>query len=143
MVPSHLAPSASSTLMGSRRPGKLAEGERELVAAGRLLPCQHQDRSAMASERHGPACPLGWEQAALQEGRGRRLATAQRREVGEAMTDRYHFVTLRVTTSEHPPDEPGPLGDGIVQLVVDGHMLEVEVVSSICEVTQGRTWPAP
>jgi hypothetical protein len=59
------------------------------------------------------------------------------------MTDHYHFVTLMVSSSEHPPDEPDPLRDGMAQLVADGRVLEVEVVSAVCEVTQGRTWPAP
>jgi hypothetical protein len=51
------------------------------------------------------------------------------------MTDHYHFVTLRVTTSEHPPNEPDPLGDGRVQFLADGRVLEAEVVSVVCEVT--------
>jgi hypothetical protein len=55
------------------------------------------------------------------------------------MADHYHYVVLRLTSSEHPPDEPDPLGDR-VELLVDGRVLAAEVVSTTCEATP-RTSP--
>jgi hypothetical protein len=56
------------------------------------------------------------------------------------MADHYHYVTLRLTSSEHPLDEPDPLGDGRVELLVDGRTLAAEVVSTTCDATP-RTSP--
>jgi hypothetical protein len=48
------------------------------------------------------------------------------------MTDHYHYIILRVTSSEHPPDEPDPL-DARVKLLTGGQVLKnVEVVQTIC-----------
>jgi hypothetical protein len=56
------------------------------------------------------------------------------------MEQHFHYVVLRLTSSEHPPDEPDPLGDGKVELLVDGRTLAAEVVSTTCEATP-RTSP--
>jgi hypothetical protein len=37
-------------------------------------------------------------------------------DLGEAMTDHYHYIILRVTSSEHPLDKPDPL-DARVKLL--------------------------
>jgi hypothetical protein len=48
------------------------------------------------------------------------------------MTDHYHYIILRVTSSEHLPDEPDPL-DARVKLLTGGQVLKnVEVVQTIC-----------
>jgi hypothetical protein len=48
------------------------------------------------------------------------------------MTDHYHYIILRVTSSEHPLDKPDPL-DARVKLLTGGQVLKnVEVVQTIC-----------
>ena len=67
------------------------------------------------------------------------------------MTDHYHYIILRVTSSEHPPDEPDPL-DARVKLLTGGQVLEnVEVVQTIYGdvtpailiLTRSGLWTAP
>jgi hypothetical protein len=67
------------------------------------------------------------------------------------MTDHYHYIILRVTSSEHPPDEPDPL-DARVELLSGGQVLgNVEVVQTICGerhpailiLTRSGLWTAP
>lgn len=53
------------------------------------------------------------------------------------MADHYHYVALRLTSSEHPPDEPDPLEqlteDGKVELRAGGYTFTAELVSTTCD----------